>query len=182
VKGINRKYRRCKDALHHQLPHQRAGAMMDETGQRLARLEGKMESVVEVVQRIENGLQRVIGPLDRGLAELTIQFQHLQEKVSDTREQTVACAEAHKASSKQLDERIQDVHDKHAALENKTTGGLRVAMWICGGVSAAMFAAGSWVVVQVGKNAELNAVHQQRIEQLEKQVAEARDEARAGRK
>ena len=153
-----------------------------EAVQRLARLEGQMESVSQAVSRIENFFQQVINPIDRRMGEMSLSLQHLQEKVLDTREQTVACNESHKASTKQLTERIDDVHDTAAALENKATAGLRVALWFCGVFSAIVFSAGGWLVAQVGKNTEMNLVQQQRIEQLEKQLVDVRDQQRAATK
>jgi len=153
-----------------------------EAVQRLARLEGQMESVSQALSRIENVIQQVINPIDRRMGELTLSVQHLQEKVQDTREQTVGCAEAHKASTKQLTERVDAVHDMAAALENKSTAGLRVALWFCGIFGAITFSAGGWLVAQVGKNTEMNLVQQQRIEQLEKQLVDVRDQQRTATK
>ena len=149
-----------------------------ESVQRLARLEGQMDSVAQAVSRIESFIQQVINPIDRRMGEVQLQLQHLQEKVSDTREQTAACNESHKSATKLLTEKIDAVHDQAAKLEAKSTAGLRVAVWFCGIFGAIVFAAGSWIFAQVGKNTEVNAVQQQRIDQLEKQTLELREELR----
>lgn len=148
--------------------------MNDEAVQRLARLEGKMESISEVVQRIETVVQRIVGPIDRSLAELTVQVRHMGEKLQETREATVACNEAHKATTQQLSIRINDVHDQHEKFQAATTAGLHLAQWLAGGFALVVFAVGGWFFAQVGKNTEINAVQQQRIEQLERLMSEVR--------
>jgi hypothetical protein len=152
--------------------------MTDDGVQRLARLEGKMESVSESVQRIESAIQRLMGPIDRNLTELQMNVRHMDEKLQDTREQTAACNEGHKASTKALTTSIDAVSKQASALESKATAGLRVAVWFCGVFSAIVFAAGGWIFAQVGKNTEINAVQQQRIDQMEKQLLDVREEAR----
>lgn len=152
--------------------------MSDEGVQRLARLEGQMESVFQSVQRIEQVIQKVVGPIDRSLGEMTINMRHLGEKLQETREATAACNESHRASTELMKERVDGVHDQTCKLENKATAGLRVAVWFCGIFSAVAFGSGGWIFAQVGKNTEINAVQQQRIEQLEKQVSDIRTDER----
>lgn len=150
-----------------------------EAVQRLARLEGSMESMSQALARIEGFIQRVVNPIDRNLAELATNFKHLEGKVLETREQGSQCADAHKAASKMLGERIDAVHEKASALENRSTGALRMAMWFCAVFSGAAIAAGGWLFSQVGEGSRVNAVQQQRIEQLERQVLELRQDIRA---
>lgn len=147
-----------------------------ESIQRLTRVEERMLTMSDALGRIEQVIQRVINPIDRSLAELTLNMTHMAEKLAETREQTVACAESHRLSSKQLDERLDKVHEMTAALENKTTAGLRVAQWFCGGIAAVTLSAGGWLISEASTGSRMMAVQQQRIEQLEKQIIDIRHE------
>lgn len=142
----------------------------DDTTIKLAQVEVKLQSVVAIVERIESFIERFVS-IDRTIAELVIQHSHTQEKIADLRNSVAAGNQAHRAAIDALSARVEGAVDRGNALENKSSGALKIVSWFCGLATAAMIGCGSWVFQTASDSAKVNAVQQERIERLERDLS-----------
>lgn len=141
----------------------------DDTGIKLAQVEIKLQSVVSIVERIESTIERFVS-LDRTIAELAIQHSHTQEKIADLRNSVTVCNQAHRVATEALTIKTNATHDKVNELENKSSGALRIVSWFCGLATAGLLASGAWVFQTASESAKVNAVQQERIERMERDL------------
>lgn len=148
---------------------------------KLATLETKFDAFSDAVSRIERVMERNLARAeanDGTVRELVLQQQHTQERLNEVRRATELCTEAHRAANDSLAKRLTDTHDRVAALENKSGSALRVVAWFCGVFSAALLGTGSWAFNQISESTRVNGLQQQRIERLEHELRETREDVR----
>lgn len=132
---------------------------------KLANVEGQLSVMAGSMQRIEDQLDRVVS-LDRSMAEVVLRQSHTADALDHIRRRVDENRAIQHEADNAIASKIETVAAASSRFENRVQGALYVVVMLIGLVGGL----GGWILNRVDGNTQSNALQQQRLERLERDL------------